>query len=196
MFFSLLSFSPAQNYSPDLNSLSDTTIYSHFHLELRGSVRHSKISDVEEIKPIDSALVTIYCEGYPNTSIWTNKKGKCIFTLPLDKVYKVEVSKKGFTTKSFTVITKVPFDKKAAYLFNFDIDLLEEINGLDVSILKKPIAKVTFDIFSDRFAYDIKYTNRINQDLKKMYKDYYLLKKVYVDTVKMVAPMKEKVTVH
>jgi hypothetical protein len=150
---------------------------------MKGNVRKSKISDKEESKSLDSALITIYMNEIPFSETWTNKKGKCAFKLPLGKKFKIEVSKMGYVSKLFEVETNVPSDKKDEYSFSFDIDIFEEIKNLDVSVLKKPIAKVSYNIIMEQFAYDINYTSRINLELKKMYKSYYLLQKVENDSI-------------
>ncbi|MBN8696171.1 MAG: hypothetical protein J0L87_06550 [Bacteroidetes bacterium] len=161
---------------------SDTTKNS-FYLELKGNVRQSKVSEKDESKALDSALITIYTGDIPFSETWTNKKGKCSFKLPLGKQFRIEVSKSGFVSKLFDVDTKVPSDKKDTYTFSFDIDIFEEIPKLDVSVLKKPIAKVSYNIIMEQFAYDISYTSKINLELKKMYKNYYLLQKIESDSL-------------
>lgn len=172
----LIIFSSAASNSISMESqLIDTTLYNTSYLEMRGTVRESKISDVETIKPIDSALITI--TGFCYQQIYTNKKGKCSFRLPLNKPYKIEISKKGFVTKILEVNTKAP-SSNINYGFSFDIDMLENINRLDVSVLKKPIAKVRYDNVKEHFEYDEGYTSRINFELKKMYKNYYALQKI------------------
>src|ERR1041385_2334769 len=103
-----------------------------YYLEMKGNVRQSKGSEKEDAVMIDSALVTIYCADIPYSEIWTNKKGKCTFKLPLDKTFKIQVSKNGYVTKFFEVNTKVPNDKKSTFGFYFDIDIFEEVKGLDV----------------------------------------------------------------
>ncbi|MCK6650333.1 MAG: hypothetical protein L6Q66_11820 [Bacteroidia bacterium] len=179
---SLLSLSPQHSHSINSTSLSDTT-KNAFYLELKGNVRQSKVSEKDESKALDSALITIYTGDIPFSETWTNKKGKCSFKLPLGKQFRIEVSKSGFVSKLFDVDTKVPSDKKDSYTFSFDIDIFEEIPKLDVSVLKKPIAKVSYNIILEQFAYDIGYTSKINLELKKMYKNYYLLQKVEADSV-------------
>lgn len=176
VFLIVLSSASSNSATTDFLTV-DTTVSSDYYLEMRGTVRESKISDVEEvIKPIDSALITI--SGFCYQKIYTNKKGKCSFKLPLNKSYKIEVSKKGFVTKILEVNTKAPANSTMNYGFIFDIDMLENINRLDVSILKKPIAKVLYDKIKEQFEYDANYTNRINLELKKMYKNYYALQKI------------------
>jgi len=137
----------------------------------------------EEPKPLDSAIITILSGDIPYSEIFTNKKGRCSFKLPLDKVFKIEVSKHGFVTKFFEVNTKVPSEKRGEFSFVFDIDIFEEVKGLDVSVLQKPIAKVAYNVINEAFAYDVNYTSRINFDLKKMYKNYYLLQQMDADSI-------------
>jgi hypothetical protein len=174
--------------APAKRSPSDTsaTQEGDSYLELRGTVRHLKGNEstkANPIKPLDSALITIYNGDVPYSELWTNKKGKCSFKLPLDKNFVIQVAKVGFVTKSVAVYTKVPVDKREVYVFNFDVDLFEVVNGLDVSILNNPIAKVAYHLADENFGYDVAYTNKINLDLKKMYKNYYRLQKLEADSM-------------
>ena len=164
---------------------ADSAKAKDYYVELRGYVRQLKGSETEkanEIKPLDSVLITIYCGDVPYSEIWTNKKGKCDFKLPLDKVFKIDIARKGFVSKSIQVSTKVPNDQKDIFNFSFDVDLFEEVKGLDVSVLKNPIAKVSYNLATEGFAYDVVYTSKINADLKKMYKNYYKLQQVAADS--------------
>ncbi len=169
--------------SPARNCVGDTI--RDQYLELKGNVRQSKGIEKENEKPlpVDSALITIYCGDIPWSELFTNKKGKCSFRLPLDKKFRVEVSKKGFVTKSVEVNTKIPYDNKGSYSFTFDIDIFEEVKGLDVTVLKKPVAKVSYNLIHEGFQYDAAFTNRINAELKKMYKNYYALQKEAADSI-------------
>ena len=149
------------------------------YLEMRGIVLQSKRTEKGEGKLLDSAMVTIYDGTHkPLVTFRTTKKGKCDFRLPLNQKFTIEVTRKGYVTKFLEVNTKVPDDKKAAYIFPFSIDIFEAVKGLDVSVLKKPIAKVNYSFSQDHFSYDFTYTDRINNELKKMYKNYYFLQTV------------------
>ena len=83
--------------------------------------------------------------------------------------------------------------EKDAFSFNCDVDIFEEVTNLDVTILKSPIAKITYSPSMEQFQYDIAYTNKINLELKNMYKKYYALQEVTKDTVlnKQVTPQKK-----
>ena len=161
----------------------DSTKAKDYYLELRATVRQSKGEDKEaESKPLDSVLITIYNGDIPMTETWTNKKGKCTFKLPLDKNLKIQISKKGFVTKSIAVNTKVPAANKDVFSFSCDVDIFEEIVGLDVTVLNSPIAKITYSPSLESFQYDVSYTNKVNVELKKMYKKYYKLQEMQNDT--------------
>lgn len=179
----------ASGHPPKKNTISptDSAKAKEYYLELRGYVRQLKSDEEEdskshEVKPLDSVLITIYNGDIPYSEIWTNKKGKCTFKLPLDKVFKIEISRKGFVTKYITVTTKVPNDQKTIFNFSFDVELFESVQGLDVSVLKNPIAKVSYNLGMEGFAYDVAYTSKINTELRKMYKNYYRLQKIGADS--------------
>lgn len=184
LFVMLSSFRPHNKLfiKPPISLGGDTTKNKDFYLEMKANVRMQKGDIKEENNPLDSAWVTVFQGEVPFSEFMTNKKGKCSFKLPLDKVFKIEVSKSGFVTKIIEVNTKVPNEKKDAYSFVFDIDIFEEVKGLDVSVLQKPVARVTFNNLETRFAYDVSYTSKINLELKKMYKNYYDLQKIASDS--------------
>lgn len=172
----------------------DSAKAKDYYLELRATVRQSKGDEKEaESIPLDSVLITIYNGDLAMSETWTNKKGKCSFKLPLDKNLKIQVSKKGFVSKSIAVNTKVPANNKDAFNFSCDVDIFEEVPGLDVTILNTPIARITYSPSLETFQYDVSYTNKVNVELKKMYKKYYALQEAQKDTAstaKEVPPQK------
>jgi hypothetical protein len=158
---------------------SDDTI--NYYLEVNGNVRHrllkNAMANSGDNPWLDSAIVTVYMNNAVYLTNLTSKRGKCSFKLSLDRQYIIEISKPGFISKRFEINTKVPGDKKDVFDFDFDMDIFEKIEGLDVSVLDKPIAKVLFDPPNNQFIYDAAYTNRINSDVQLMYRNYYILSK-------------------
>jgi hypothetical protein len=158
---------------------ADDTI--NHYLEVNGSVRHrllkNAMANSGDNPWLDSAVVTVYMNNAVYATNYTTKRGKCSFRLSLDRLYLVEITKPGFISKRFEINTKVPGDKKDVFDFDFDMDIFEKIEGLDVSVLDKPIAKVLFDVPNNQFIYDVAYTNRINADIQLMYRNYYILSK-------------------
>ncbi|MGZ6519208.1 MAG: hypothetical protein ACXVED_16590 [Bacteroidia bacterium] len=155
---------------------ADSVKEKDYYLEIKATIRQSKGDEKEDLStPLDSVLITIYNGDVPISELWTNKKGKCSFKLGLNKNLKIQISKKGFVSKSIAVNTKIPESKKDAFSFNCDVDIFEEIKDLDVTILNSPIARITYSPSLEGFQYDVNYTNKINIELKKMYKKYYKL---------------------
>jgi hypothetical protein len=124
-------------------------------------------------KSISDATIRIYTDSSSSSNPFietvTNNKGECFFELPLQKNYTMTVSKQGFVSKIITVDTHVPEQMQNFYLFAFDVDLFEEIPGLDVSLLKEPISKVFFNTFNKSFDYDYNYAVLINNKVEELY---------------------------
>jgi hypothetical protein len=106
-----------------------------------------------------------------------SKKGRCAVKLPLGKKYTIEFSKNGFVSKVLEVNAKVPRYDTFVSVFPFDIDLFQEVEGLDVTVLNDPIAKITYNNFNKTFDYDYNYTAKINNNIKTLYSEYYRLNK-------------------
>ena len=160
------------------------------YLELRGIVRKSVRIDQNGEKFLDSAAIKTYNEKNILVSLnYTDKKGKCKIKLPLNKgIYTVEISKPGCVSKIILVDTQLPPEKKLIYVIPFDLSIFEEVKGLDVSVLKNPVAKIIYNETISQFDYDVSYTNEVNANLKKMYSDYYFLLKVDKDFNDSIGP--------
>lgn len=167
------------------NSISDAELRPtvqqqdtlNYYVEMFGSIRQMKdvMSDSGDNPWLDSATVTVYCNDAVYTKVLTTRRGKCTFQLPLNRTYIVELSKPGFVSKRFEVNTKTPPNKKDVYEFYFDMNLFASIEGLDTKVLDKPIAIVYYNITNNQFEYDPGYTNKINNDIKLLYRNYYIL---------------------
>lgn len=104
---------------------------------------------------------------------YSSNTGKCHFRIPLFKNVIIEVTKENYVSKTLTVNTWVPDLNNSMFSIKYDIYLFENVDGLDVSVLKEPIANVVFENTLNSFNYDREYSNRINENLKKMYSEYY-----------------------
>ncbi|MBI3509160.1 MAG: carboxypeptidase regulatory-like domain-containing protein [Bacteroidetes bacterium] len=150
-----------------------------FYLELNGRVLESRGQEKDEDKKnLDSAEVTVTNESGKKVLYGlTDKQGRLSFRLPFSRKFVVHITKKGYVEKMIEVDTHVPVDEKKNYTFAFNVDIFESIQGLDVSILSKPIAKVKYHTTEKIFSYDVGYTSMVNGSLQKMYRDYYALKR-------------------
>lgn len=148
----------------------DSTV--HF-LDMKGQILFGK-------KKLDKAYVRIYSDSAsaPTQKIESDAEGWVAFQLPLQKFYTIKITKYGYVTKIVTVDTRVPkSQEKGDYYFEFSAELFEEIEGLDVSFLKEPFAKIFFNSFTKKFDYDYNYTAIRKKNADKLYADYKLLKK-------------------
>lgn len=148
-------------------------------LEMRGRVLKSLGQARDDHKiPLDSAFVSVMNED--GKTVWsglTDSKGRLNIRLPFGKKFTMSFTKKGFVRKTISVDTHVSGDNKKNYEFTYDIDIFEKVEGLDVSVLDSPVAKIAYKPYDKTFTYDVAYTNKINAGLLKMYREYYALKK-------------------
>jgi hypothetical protein len=149
--------------------------FHNYYLEMRGVIRQTPVDPTATLKGavLDSVQIKVFADSNRLVAIhYSNKHGECRYKLPLNRQLKLEISKKGYVTKYIDVNSRIPPERKLAYIFPYDIDLFEEIKGLDASILKKPIAKVRYEIEKSNFEYDEAFTSSVNSDLKVLYKSY------------------------
>lgn len=149
-----------------------------FYLEMKGRVLESHGQNDDEKKGLDSASYSVLNEkGIIVLSGAADSKGRLSFKLPLGRKFTMNFTKKGYVQKIIIVDTHVPADARKVYSFAFDVDIFEQVNGLDVSVLNKPVARVAYKPIDKNFSYDVAYTNKVNAALQKMYRDYYALKR-------------------
>ena len=149
------------------HAVKDSSNKSHF-LDLKGRIMVGK-------KSLAGTLVTIYADTGMTVvqKVEADGKGYVAFHLPVQREYTMKISKQGYVTKRVSIDTRMPRDYEIGdYFFEFSVDLFLEIEGVDVSILKFPVAKIFFNTFNKGFDYDFNYTAKINKDLKKMYEEY------------------------
>jgi len=135
-------------------------------------------------KILSNAVLNVFTDSTTSFKNYTTDSlGFCTLELPLQKFFTIKITKPGYVAKIMTADTYVPIKDKLDYSSEFTADLFEEISGIDVSILKSPIAKVFFDTLTNVFDYDSIYTARINASVQKLYNDFYL-KKSKIDSIR------------
>ena len=143
-----------------------------YYLMLDGMVYQSAVSENGKQKVLDSVMIRVLNETDLTMDKRFTKKGRCAIKLPLGKKYTIEFSKKGYVSKIIGVNTIVPRYDTFVSVFPFDIDLFREEPELE------PIAKITFNNFNKTFDYDYNYTVKVNNNIKKLYAEYYRLQKL------------------
>lgn len=149
-----------------------------YYLMLDGMIYQSAVSENGKQKLLDSVVVRVLNETDFTMDKRYSKKGRCAIKLPLGKKYTIEFSKRGYVSKIIEVNSKVPRYDTFVSVFPFDIDLFQEVAGLNVAVLNEPIAKITYNNFNKTFDYDFNYTAKINNNIKKLYAEYYRLRKL------------------
>lgn len=160
------------------DSTSDRDPKKYF-LQIDALIRDSKGPDkADEKKTIKGVIIKVLNQNnYLIASHFTDKKGKVSFKLSLDKRYTLLISKKGYVQKIVEIDGFVPKELNLAFIFPTQVALFAEVPNLNTSVLSKPIAKVKFNSMKREFDYDYIYTNKVNTELKKMYKEYYAMKR-------------------
>ena len=142
-------------------------------LDVVGSVKKE-----ETKKRFEGVTITVKRNGSTWKTITSPANGKFDLSLPPDGIYLLEFSKFGHVTKRIEFSTKnvPPEDAKYGFEFPMEMNLFEKMEGLDVSVLDKPIAKVAFDPSTGYMDYDPAYTKSIQKELdskiqKALYSD-------------------------
>ena len=125
-------------------------------------------------KKLEGAVITIYKNGTESSKVTTDKTARHIFTLEPGFDYLIKFSKKGYVAKSLSMNTRnVPEGEVDGTTFRVqpDIELFEEMEGLDVSILNKPIGKLAFNSDLGDFTFDSEYTSSIQAQLAALQRE-------------------------
>ncbi len=148
--------------------LQSQTSVAQWTLDVMGSVKKE-----ETKKRMEGATITIKRNGTVWKTLTSPANGKFEAQLLPDAVYVIEFSKPGHVTKRMELSTRnvPPDDAKYGFDFPMEMNLFEEMDGLDVSILNQPIAKVAFNPATGYMDYDPDYTKSIKKELDRLKKE-------------------------
>lgn len=87
-------------------------------------------------------------------------KGKCRLSLPLDHVYRVELSAQGHVPKHVIMDLNGPGIKqrKWGYDTRFKLKLMPRIDSVDYSVCDRPVSLTSFNKRENQFIWDDRYT--------------------------------------
>lgn len=142
-------------------------------LFIEGTVR-------EEKTKLSGVNVTVLLGGRLINSLATPANGLFSFTLNYNNDYILQFSKDGYTTKKISVSTKGVPPEDAVDIFEFtgfEVALFKTIPDLDVSLLQKPIGKISFISPDEGFDYDAAYTAAMQEQLQKFQQELAMKKK-------------------
>ncbi len=144
------------------------------YLEFNGTVKQflydGKLSEVI----VDSAKFSILSiDNIVLNTFYSTSAGKCYFKIPLFENVIIKVTKENYVSKTITVNSWIPDLNNSRYSIKYDIYLFENVEGVDVSVLKKPIADVVYVNTLNTFNYDRVYSDSVNENLRSVYSNYY-----------------------
>jgi tetratricopeptide (TPR) repeat protein len=119
--------------------------------------------------------IVVIQDGVLIEKVKTRTNGRFDLLLNFDHEYIIEANRPGFVSKRMNVNTNnVPEDEQLwGYEYGgFAIDLFKNIEGVDFSILDKPVAKIYYDPNAQNFTYDKTYTKQIRQELDALLDEY------------------------
>lgn len=129
------------------------------------------------IQKATGAVITLYKNGQQQSQVVTTSNGKFNFELPPNAEYLISVTKPGYVTKKFKIVTaNVPADRAEGGNFNpfqpdvtlFEMPTAPEIAKRVEAILSQPIAVYQYIPNENNFNYDEKYTQVIQSKLSEL----------------------------
>ncbi|MEK6616611.1 MAG: hypothetical protein AABZ32_10955, partial [Bacteroidota bacterium] len=126
---------------------------------------------------VTGAIITLYKNGKQYQQVVTTSNGKFSFELPPNAEFVISITKPGYVTKKFKIVTaNVPADRAEGGNFNpfepdvtlFEMPTAPEIAKRVEAILSQPIAIYQYIPSENNFNYDEKYTQSIQQKLAEL----------------------------
>ncbi|RLD63804.1 MAG: hypothetical protein DRJ01_02725 [Bacteroidetes bacterium] len=147
------------------------------YLEVKGTAKSDR-------RVIKNAKIEIYRNFVKVKTITTDESGKFDFKLDLNRNYIVKFVKKGLVSKKVSFITVLPKDEIGIWTYRFSIDLFPMVEGLDISILENPIAKIKYNEVYGEFDFDEEYTEEMFKKIENLLNQYENLKEqAYQQTI-------------
>lgn len=124
---------------------------------------------------LEGAVVSLIKNTRITQEIVTMDDGHFVFVLKPENEYVIEVSKKGYVSKSIYFSTRnVPEEILYTLLdpeFPVEITLFRELEGLNASVLNEPVGRIIYSPKLDDFVVDINYAKKIQSELRQLSRD-------------------------
>ena len=120
-------------------------------LKFQGSVSDDK-SDLSGV-----SVQIAFATGKVMATVVTDAEGNYRFEVPLEGDFLITVAKEGYVSKKFAVNTKGVPPEKAVNNFPIieaSLTLFKKLEGIDYSLLNKPLNKYSYNAAKDNFEYD------------------------------------------
>ncbi|HEY9124805.1 MAG TPA: hypothetical protein PK252_12195 [Bacteroidales bacterium] len=125
----------------------------------------------EDGEGLSGVSAKLFNKGQEEKSVVTTNSGIVTFTLEPNSDYLIELSKDGFVSKIISVNTKVPSYEDQQFEVAFPVLLFQPCEGLDYSILQKPVVKLVHNEKKRDFLPEKVYDEVMQEKLSKLYED-------------------------
>jgi tetratricopeptide (TPR) repeat protein len=138
------------------------------------------VKDEKTNKLLAGVAVSKVQNGELVETVTTGVNGRFIMNLEFDNNYDIKFSKSGYIAKFINIdATAVPDENKVGGIgFDLNMNLFEEVEGVNFDILKQPVGKAKYDAESGDIAFDYEYTRSmlskiaaLRRALEKKYKE-------------------------
>lgn len=130
------------------------------YVKITGNVKEGK-------KSLTGVTIDVFDGPTKSGTVTSKTLGRFAFNLNFDKIYIVFFKKSGFVTKKVEINTFVE-EKDINWSYTFEMQMIEMVEGLDISPLKQPVAKIVYDESEGDFAFDEVYLKTMQAKLTKM----------------------------
>jgi tetratricopeptide (TPR) repeat protein len=131
------------------------------YLEVRGNSEF-------EMEPLARATINLYEGSTKVKTIQTDADGSFSFKLDVNKQYVIEVEKDGLISKRISFNTQMPDEEKGVWMNEFSIGLMKQCSGVDYSVLKEPVDRVSFDAKRREFISDKEYVAKMRPRIESL----------------------------
>lgn len=124
-------------------------------------------------KPIDGVEVRLYKENeemdWSEISNVSYHEHSFMYKLEANSYYTIEISKKGFVTRSIGINTNIPSTVSLDRIFQyeFEVTMFQEKKETDDYYLDFPVALISYDSSKEVFINNTAYTNHIKKMIQR-----------------------------
>jgi hypothetical protein len=156
-----------QQYALDSLTKSENPIATDIHLNGVMDDYHSK-------RPITSGKVIISNELNEVSTIPVDSMGRWIELIPCDHIYRVDFTAEGYATKHVIIDARsIPLEEQlGGFSMDIDITLFKAIDGVDYTLLEKPIGVSRYDTYTYSISWDSDQVVRMQDQMKQFMKLY------------------------
>tara|TARA_R110001592_G_scaffold359340_3_gene665649 strand:- start:3067 stop:6597 length:3531 start_codon:yes stop_codon:yes gene_type:complete len=138
------------------------------------------VKDEKTNKLLAGVAISKIRNGELVETVTTGVNGRFIMNLEFDNNYDIKFDKSGYIGKFINIdATAVPDENKVGGIgFDLNMNLFEEVEGVNFDILKQPVGKAKYDAESGDIGFDYEYTRSmlskiaaLRRALEKKYKE-------------------------